>query len=120
LVFVPRCADEPCQMHAVRIESLDELRPSRMCLMEPAFDPDRIKPARAMDLIVAPLVAFDHRCRRLGMGGGYYDTFIAEVSCPVVGLAFSFQEVPEVPAGPDDKRLDVVVTDTKIVRVDNE
>ena len=119
-VFVPRCAEEPGRMHAVRIASLDELKPSRMCLMEPAYDPDRVRPASAMDLIVAPLVAFDHRCRRLGMGGGYYDAFIAEASCPAVGLAFSFQQVTEVPAGPDDSTLDVVVADTKIVRAGNE
>ena len=75
---------------------------------------------RAMELIVAPVVAFDQRCRRLGMGGGYYDAFIAEASCPAVGVAFSFQQVPEVPAGPDDRSLDVVVTDTKIIRVAHE
>ena len=119
-VFVPRCAEEPCLMHAVRITSLDELRPTRLCLMEPPCDSDRIKPARAMDLIVAPLLAFDHQCRRLGMGGGYYDAFTSKATCPVVGLAFSFQQVPEVPVGPEDKSLDVVVTDTKIIRVPHE
>jgi 5-formyltetrahydrofolate cyclo-ligase len=119
-VFVPRCAEEPGLMHAVRITSLDELRPTRLCLMEPPFDSDRIKPASALDLIVAPLLAFDQQCRRLGMGGGYYDAFISEAKCPVVGLAFSFQQVPEVPVGPDDKSLDVVVTDTTIIRVPHE
>jgi 5-formyltetrahydrofolate cyclo-ligase len=30
-----------------------------------------------LDLVLTPLVAFDHECHRIGMGGGYYDRTFA-------------------------------------------
>lgn len=30
-----------------------------------------------LDLVLTPLVAFDHQCHRIGMGGGYYDRTFA-------------------------------------------
>jgi 5-formyltetrahydrofolate cyclo-ligase len=116
-VFVPCCADTKRLMHAVRIASLDEVRPSRYGLMEPEYNPGRTMPPRSMDLIVAPVVAFDRAGRRLGMGGGYYDAFIAEAVCPSVGLAFSFQEVDTVPAESHDHPLDIIITDTETIRI---
>ncbi len=115
-VFVPCCGEERSLMHAVRILSLDEVRPCRFGLMEPVYDPSRAMPPRSMDLIVAPMVAFDRAGRRLGMGGGYYDAFLAEAVCPSVGLAFSFQEVEAVPTELHDRPLDIIVTDTETIR----
>ena len=72
-------------------------------------------PARALDLIVLPLLGFDPCGRRLGNGGGYYDRALAG-SRPgrrplLIGYAYAAQETPEVPAEPWDIRLDAVVTE---------
>ncbi|MGD9387564.1 MAG: 5-formyltetrahydrofolate cyclo-ligase [Gammaproteobacteria bacterium] len=66
-----------------------------------------------LDLVIAPLVAFDSHCRRLGMGGGYYDRALQRRRRkPVlVGAAFALQEVPAVPDQPWDVPLDLVVTE---------
>ncbi|HTK33738.1 MAG TPA: 5-formyltetrahydrofolate cyclo-ligase [Caulobacteraceae bacterium] len=67
------------------------------------------------DLVICPLLGFDRRGRRLGQGGGFYDRTLAELRAagPVVaiGLAYAGQELPEVPTGPFDQRLDGVLTE---------
>lgn len=69
--------------------------------------------ATQLDLVVLPLVGFDARGRRLGMGGGYYDRALQRRGRrPVlVGAAFALQEVPAVPQQPWDVPLDLVVTE---------
>ena len=68
--------------------------------------------------MVAPGLAFDRAGRRLGYGGGYFDAFLPRLrpGCPVVGVCFAEQLVDEVPAGPHDRAVDVVVTDRDVIR----
>jgi 5-formyltetrahydrofolate cyclo-ligase len=72
------------------------------------------------DLILAPLLAFDAGCYRLGYGGGFYDRTLADLRARrpvrVIGLAYAAQEMAEVPRGPDDQRLDAVATEAGILR----
>jgi 5-formyltetrahydrofolate cyclo-ligase len=67
------------------------------------------------DVVVAPLLAFDAEGWRLGYGGGYYDRSIAALRerKPLLALGFAFagQKVPRVPHGPNDARLDGIVTE---------
>lgn len=86
------------------------LRRNRYGILEPAGP----RPPR-LDLLVLPLVGFDASGGRLGMGGGYYDRLLARprpFRRPLrVGYGFAIQEVPRVPAGAHDVRLDAVVTE---------
>ncbi len=70
-------------------------------------------------LLLVPLAAFDRTCHRIGYGKGHFDRAIAALARlhPVVaiGLAYSIQEVAEVPAEEHDRRLDCVVTEKEIV-----
>lgn len=72
------------------------------------------------DILIVPMLAFDRRLCRLGYGGGYYDRTLAairaEKRCLAIGLAFAAQEVPEVPVGPHDARLDLIVTETGAIQ----
>jgi 5-formyltetrahydrofolate cyclo-ligase len=65
-------------------------------------------------IVIVPLLAFDARLYRLGYGGGHYDRTLAALrrqgSVTAVGLAFTVQEVTEVPVGPYDMRLDHILT----------
>ena len=49
---------------------------------------------------------------------GYYDRFLSglEGSAPTVGLAFSWQIVPEVPVDPWDLPVDAIVTEEGVLR----
>ena len=67
------------------------------------------------DLILAPLLAFDAGCWRLGYGGGFYDRTIATLEAAghqphVVGIAFDESQVDHVPTGPYDKALSAILT----------
>jgi 5-formyltetrahydrofolate cyclo-ligase len=69
-------------------------------------------------LVVVPGLAFDRSGYRLGRGGGYYDRFLSRpVADRVVGLAFSWQIVDEVPRDPWDIPVDAVVTEKGVIRV---
>lgn len=74
-----------------------------------------LRSARALDLIVLPLLAFDARGARLGQGGGHYDRALAATHAarrPLrLGYAYAVQELPEVPVAGHDCRLHAVVTE---------
>ena len=69
--------------------------------------------------LLVPLAAFDRDRHRLGYGKGHFDRAIAALSDmhPVVavGLAYSAQEVPSLPAEPHDRRLDLIVTEAEVI-----
>lgn len=71
------------------------------------------------DLVVAPLLAFDRRGRRLGQGGGYYDRTLEalrrEGRVYAVGLAYAEQEVDSLQEEAHDQRLDAVLTDGGLI-----
>jgi len=66
---------------------------------------------------LVPLVAWDRYGGRLGRGGGFYDRLFAWLTSGItrVGLAFEFQEYPELPRDPWDVSLDYVITERRIV-----
>lgn len=98
---------------------------NRYGLPEPLGNGRLLGNTRRLDLVFVPLVAFDARGNRLGMGGGYYDRTFAwrnrgGVTRPVlIGLAHDFQEVESVGSDPWDVRLDWIVTDRRIIPITN-
>ena len=77
-------------------------------------------PVYQFDVIFLPIVAFDAKGNRLGMGAGYYDRTLslsrlgALANRPLlVGLAHDFQEIDSLPCEPWDVRLDAVCTPTQ-------
>lgn len=68
------------------------------------------------DLIIAPLVAFDRKLRRLGQGGGHYDRSFAQFpAAKRVGLAWSMQEADDIPVESHDLPLHMIVTEREII-----
>ena len=66
-------------------------------------------------VILAPMLAFDASCWRLGYGGGFYDRTLSELRAAgrhvlALGIAYDGQLVDKVPTGPYDMRLDGVLT----------
>lgn len=81
-----------------------------------ATDVDSIRfpivPAKALDMVVVPLVAFDRTGARLGYGGGCYDRYLPTVApeCLIVGIAFDEQRVDQVPTDAHDLPLPNIVS----------
>jgi 5-formyltetrahydrofolate cyclo-ligase len=90
-------------------------------ICEPSLKHAKLAPIWSLDLILMPLVSFDRHGNRLGMGGGYYDrtlSFMSMKKSPapqLVGLSYSFQELPKIVAQDWDIPLDYVVTEKEII-----
>lgn len=71
-----------------------------------------IVPAKALDMIIVPLVAFDRTGARLGYGGGCYDRYLPTVAPErlIVGIAFDEQRVDHVLTDAHDLPLPNIVS----------
>jgi 5-formyltetrahydrofolate cyclo-ligase len=91
------------------------LVPGKYGLQEPGGECAEITP----DIVLVPLLAFDRKGGRLGYGGGYYDAALRRMraAAPVtaIGIAFDEQEFPEVPQEPQDERLELILTPTRVI-----
>jgi 5-formyltetrahydrofolate cyclo-ligase len=111
------------QLAFVRFRPDTRLRPNRFGIPEPDFRRASGLAPQYLDLVLLPLVAFDHRGGRLGMGGGFYDTTFAfkrrhrgpHCKPQLVGLAHGCQEADEVVRENWDVPLSAVITDEGII-----
>ena len=76
--------------------------------------------ATELDAIIVPAIAVDPTGHRIGYGAGYYDRTLPRYAPPAVSLAvaFDWQLIAEVPAMPDDVRVDWIVTDVRVLRAE--
>jgi len=118
IALAPKPRPEERKMIPSRILDWDnDFIPGAYNILEPKeealrpYNPDQI------DLLIVPGVAFDLKGNRLGYGGGYYDRFFAllKPGTPLVALVFELQVVPEVPVEEWDRRVDVIVTEKRII-----
>jgi len=92
------------------------LRKNRYGIGEPPIVHGALRRAAELDLILMPLVGFDHAGNRLGMGGGFYDRTLATLKNRpgkpwLVGAAFELQRHPGLPHAPWDIPLDYMLTE---------
>ncbi len=88
---------------------------------EPDVPPDQRVSIQHIDVCITPLVAFDERCNRIGVGGGYYDRTLAQLndstsSTTTCGVAYELQRLDKIETREWDVRLDFVVTELAIYR----
>lgn len=101
----------------------DRLSVNYFGLEEPPADKHTLK-SWAIDLVLMPLVGFDRRGHRLGMGGGFYDrtfAFKKTNSRPhqpvLMGVAHSCQEVETLSVESWDVPLDYIVTESEVIKI---
>jgi 5-formyltetrahydrofolate cyclo-ligase len=93
----------------------DELARGQWGIREPKPEAGDVAP----DILLVPLAGFDRAGHRIGYGAGYYDMTLhglrAQKPVTAIGLAFAAQEIPQVPATERDERLDLVLTEHKVI-----
>ena len=83
--------------------------------------PHKAMPEITPGALFMPLVAFDAALRRLGQGGGHYDGWCAaHPATRRIGLAWTVQQVDEVPSEDHDMPLDAVITEQQVLLPINE
>lgn len=107
-------AEEPLCFY--RYAAGDELVSGSFGIPEPQPLAENQTLLQHIDLMVVPMVAFDANNNRLGHGAGHYDRTLADPQTrpTLIGVAYEWQRVPELPIRPWDVPMDAVVTDSKI------
>ena len=97
------------------------LKRNRFGILEPAGG--QALSSRWLDLVFVPVVGFDERGTRLGMGAGFYDRALAWRHTRkawrgprLIGLAYALQQVDSIAAQAHDVHLDAVVTEKGVLR----
>lgn len=93
----------------------EELRPGKYGILEPPEGP--LLAASALDVMFVPGTAFSPSGGRLGMGGGYYDRYLASLrpDTPRVGVAYHWQILDDLPLLPHDLFMTHLVSDKEYI-----
>ncbi|RZC87569.1 hypothetical protein C5167_036108 [Papaver somniferum] len=135
-LYVPRVEDKNCHMRMFNISSIHDLIANSMNILEPAPEDsdgnqreDVMQASDPVDLFLLPGLAFDKSGRRLGRGGGYYDTFLLKYQALaserqwkqplLVALSYSRQILDEgiIPMTPHDVLVDALVTSSGVIPI---
>ena len=110
-IYYPLCKGEG-EMLALKPEAETVWSIGSFGISEPSeAGSSEAKPSE-LDLIICPLAAFDESGNRIGMGGGYYDRFLAKAkSADVIGVAFDCQKQDRILAQTHDVPLTKVITE---------
>ena len=109
------------RLHFAAFDYSSHMTTNRFGISEPSLKQAKLAPTWSLDLILMPLVGFDRHGNRLGMGGGYYDRTLSCMSSAkspapkLVGLSYSFQELPKLDQRAWDIPLHHVVTEKEII-----
>ncbi|KAM1026068.1 hypothetical protein ACFX13_039754 [Malus domestica] len=135
-LYVPRVEDKNSHMRMLNISCIDDLVANSMNILEPApvdsggnEREDVMQASDPVDLLLLPGLAFDRSGRRLGRGGGYYDTFLTRYqelakahnwNQPLlVALSYSTQILDEgvIPITPHDVLVDALVSPAGVIPI---
>jgi 5-formyltetrahydrofolate cyclo-ligase len=104
------------------INDLSHLKEGSYGILEP--DPEKNVMARPQDIdcAIIPGSAFDLKGGRMGYGGGFYDRIIPLLKQETfrIALAYELQIIDKVPMGYFDQRVDIIVTEKRVIRIKND
>ena len=119
-VIDTRVWQKQSMMFALYLPGETPLRENRFGIREPAVKPGNYIRGIDIEFVCVPVVGFNDRCDRIGMGGGYYDKAFDSrrfQQSKLVGLAFEGQQADFEPATHDVPMQAVITEDRVIERV---
>ena len=102
LEFHPYQIDDPCYLNSWGIR-------------EPCQQQQSIA-THQLDMVILPMVGFTQAGQRLGMGKACYDRSFSFRPTPfLLGVAFAFQELEQIPEEPHDLTMNLIITEKKTI-----
>lgn len=118
------------------ITKLEELKIGKFGILEPITE-EIFWNTQQRVIILIPGLSFDKKGNRLGYGGGYYDRYLERIletnhnvieinhnitetnhNITKIGLAFDCQIAEEIPVQPHDQKMDIIVSQSKVWRME--
>lgn len=113
-VCVPKVINREKGMKVLYIESIEELIPSKMGILEPDINKEAVA-INDIDMAIVPGLAFDNFGGRLGYGGGFYDRFFEGSNIKKIGIGYEFQILKDVPKEEHDILIDGIITEKNVI-----
>ncbi len=119
-VALPRVEEDRWTLSIRRVRDLGkDLQLSRWGIMEPEEHCQLVELDK-LDFVLVPGVAFDEQGRRLGYGGGFYDSLLRSLAAgadspALVAIAFEMQVVVEVPSDHSDVPIPLILTEQRTI-----
>jgi 5-formyltetrahydrofolate cyclo-ligase len=116
IVAAPRCDMGAKKLHFYALDEPEALTPGAYGILGPAAHA-RLADLGLPSVVLVPGSVFDRSGKRLGMGQGYYDRWLAAEGrdLPTIGLAFEAQLVPAVPVTSLDIPVQWLVTENEVI-----
>jgi 5-formyltetrahydrofolate cyclo-ligase len=118
LPVLSSCTEQPLDF--IQWHSETQFKTNRYGISEPTYQAEESILATQLDLVIMPLLAFDPKGNRLGMGGGYYDRSFSfkrqaqyRYSPLLVAYAYGFQMQTQLATQAWDIPVDAYVTENQ-------
>lgn len=109
------------EMEAALVPSMDLLEVGAYGILTVREERREILSPQEIDCVIVPGVAFSVDGARLGMGGGFYDTFLPKAERAVrIAAAFQCQITDDIPRLPHDCGVDWIVTEQGVFKANKK
>lgn len=118
---LPRVLETEPKLECRRICDRErDLVAGRFGIFEPDPETCPLVPIEALDVIIVPALGYTPTGERLGKGGGYYDRLLGfpERRGRAIGVCFDCQITDSLPTEPHDQRVDLVVTESRMMHAE--
>lgn len=118
-VFAPKV--EGLDIAFYEMNAMEDLLPGYQGIREPLQSERGLFTVHRMHahkcLLLLPGAAFDRSLSRIGYGKGFYDRFLERFpDVTKAGLAFDCQIAKKIPTEAHDRKADMIVTETEVIR----